>query len=46
MEQELFDWLLKQGPTIVVLGILVWRNGRMMEKLIERCMEKFMDDQP
>lgn len=45
---ELLDIIAKYGDsglTIAVLGYMVWRNGRIMENLIARCMERLFDDE-
>lgn len=45
---ELIDIVLKYGDsglTILVLGYMVYRNGRIMENLIARCIERLFEDE-
>ena len=40
MEQEFLTWLLAQGPTVIVLALILWRNQKMTERLMRECMDK------
>lgn len=50
MESAVLEWLLRQGPTVVIFGIIAWllwtRLGAVLkhqEQLLDQCWQRILD---